>query len=105
VKDGEVIMNPEIRSSLPIRRFPVSVTIGLLGDKILVDPTSLEESAIDTSIVLGWSDDDEMAAIQKNLQGLIQFGVMDEIINVSKEKAGELRTRLMEAVGRVGGTP
>jgi len=46
-----------------------------------------------------------MAAIQKNLQGLIQFGVMDEIINVSKEKAGELRTRLMEAVGRVGGTP
>ncbi len=102
VKNGEVVLNPDIRPSLPIRKVPVSVTIGLLGDKILVDPTSLEESAIDTSIVIGWSDEDEMAAIQKNLQGLIQLSVMDEIIRVSREKSIELRTKLMEAIGRVG---
>ncbi|MEM0444888.1 MAG: exosome complex protein Rrp42 [Nitrososphaerota archaeon] len=105
VRDGEVVLSHEAKTSLPIRRFPVSVTIGLLGDKIIVDPTSLEESAIDTSIVLGWSQEDEVAAIQKNLQGLISFNVMDEIIRVSKEKANELRTRLMEAVGRVGIEP
>jgi exosome complex component RRP42 len=102
VKNGDVVMNPDIRTSLPIRKFPVSVTIGLLGDKILVDPTSLEESAIDTSIVIGWSDEDEMAAIQKNLQGFVQMSVMEEIIRVSREKSIELRTKLMEAIGRVG---
>lgn len=102
VRNGEVIANTEIRVGLPIRRFPVSVTVGLLGDKILVDPTSLEESAIDTSIVLGWSDDDEIAAIQKNLQGFIRFDSIDEVIRVSREKSAELRMKLMEILGRVG---
>lgn len=102
VREGEVVSNPEVQVGLPIRKFPVSVTIGLIGDKILVDPTSLEEAAIDTSIVLGWSDDDEIAAIQKNLQGLIQFDIVDEIIRTSREKSIELRTKLMEVIGRVG---
>lgn len=102
VRNGDVIAKTESRFGLPVRKFPVSVTVGLIGDKILVDPTSLEESAIDTSIVLGWSDDDEMAAIQKNLQGLIRFDTIDEVIRVSREKSVELRTKLMEVLGRVG---
>lgn len=105
VKNGEVVLNQELKASLPIRRFPVSITMGLLGDKIIVDPTSLEESAIDTSIVLGWSQEDEVAAIQKNLQGFIGLNVMDEVIRVSREKSIELRSKLMEAVGRVGLAP
>jgi len=102
VRDGEIIVNPEVKVGLPVRRLPVSVTVCLIGDKILVDPTSLEEAAADTSIVLGWSDEDEVSAIQKNLKGLIRLDLVEEIINVSREKSIELRARLMEALGRVG---
>ncbi|MDT7878185.1 MAG: exosome complex protein Rrp42 [Candidatus Caldarchaeales archaeon] len=102
VRDGEVVLDPESRVGLPIKKLPVSVTVGFLRDKIIVDPTALEESAIDTSLVLGWSDENEVAAIQKSLPGLMRESLLDELITVTREKSIELRAKLMSAVGRIG---
>jgi exosome complex component RRP42 len=101
-RNGEVVAVPDSFTSLPIRRLPVSVTVGFLRDKMVVDPTALEESAIDTSLVMGWSDENEVAAIQKNLPGIMQLSLINELLRVSREKSIELRTKMMSTVGRIG---
>ncbi len=101
-RNGEVVAVPDSFTSLPVRRFPVSVTVGFLRDKMVVDPTALEESAIDTSLVMGWSEENEIAAIQKNLPGMMQLSLINELLRVSREKSSELRSKLMSAVGRIG---
>lgn len=84
---------------IPMRRLPVSVTLGLFMDRIIVDPTAIEESALDTSLIIGWSTEDEIAAIQKNTPGRLPFNILEEAINVSREASVRYRKKLIESIG------
>ncbi|MEM1518488.1 MAG: exosome complex protein Rrp42 [Nitrososphaerota archaeon] len=84
---------------IPMRRLPVSVTLGLFMDKIIVDPTAIEESALDTSLIVGWSTEDEIAAIQKNTPGRLPFNILEEAINISREVSIRYRKKLIENIG------
>jgi len=85
--------------NIPMRRLPVSVTLGLFMDKIIVDPTAIEESALDTSLIVGWSTEDEIAAIQKNTPGRLPFNILEEAINISREVSIRYRKKLIENIG------
>ncbi len=85
-------------TKIPIRRLPVSVNLGLFMDKIIVDPTAIEESALDTSLIIGWSTEDEIAAIQKNTPGRLPFSIVEEAVRVSREVSIKYRKRLIESI-------
>ncbi len=83
----------------PIRTIPVSVMIGVIQDRLLVDPSPMEERALDTSVILGYDSDSNIVSIQKNTPGLLSLNMMEQIIELGSKKAEELRSILVEAVG------
>jgi exosome complex component RRP42 len=99
VVDGALRLVEGEYLKLPVRRLPVSVTLGIFMDKIIVDPTAIEESALDTSIIIGWSTEDEIAAIQKNAPGRLPFNILEEAINISREVSIRHRRKLVESTG------
>ncbi|MEM2910420.1 MAG: exosome complex protein Rrp42 [Nitrososphaerota archaeon] len=86
---------------VPIRDIPLSVTIGIIKDKLLVDPCSVEENSLDTSIVIGMDSTSNIVAMHKNSPGHIPLSLMESIINVAEEQIGKIRAQFMEAV-RIG---
>jgi len=100
VRNGSLEKVEGETESIPMRRLPVSVTMGLIMDRIIVDPTPIEENALDASIVFGWGSSEEVAAIQKNSPGLLPLRVVGQLLEVSKQKSEELRSRLIEAINQ-----
>lgn len=98
VRDGELVKVEGESEAIPMRRLPVSVMLGLIMDKVIVDPTTIEEGALDASIVFGWGSSDEVAAIQKNSGGLLPLDLMGRLLELSREKAEELRGKLLAAI-------
>ncbi|MCX8203038.1 MAG: hypothetical protein N3H32_01835, partial [Nitrososphaeria archaeon] len=71
----------------------------VLRERVIVDPNAIEEAALETSVVMGWGTDDELAAIQKNTPGLLPIEVFEEIVEVSRSVASKLRRTLRESIG------
>jgi RNase PH-related exoribonuclease len=98
VQGGVVTKVEGERVPLPLVKLPTAAMIGILRDKIIVDPTALEEPALDASVVIGWGADEELAAIQKDSPGLIPESIIDDIIEVSRTVTMRLRRTLAEAL-------
>lgn len=84
---------------VPIRDVPLSVTIGIIKDKVLVDPCSAEEGSLDTSIVIGMDSASNVVAIHKNSPGHIPLHLMESIIDIAEEQIGKMRALFREVVG------
>jgi len=100
VVNGE-IEKKEGTTPVSLRTIPVSVTIGLIKDKMLVDPSLAEESSLDTSLVVTFDSEGNLCAVQKNSSGYIPLDIMKNILSVAKERTDFVRGRLTE-LGNIG---
>ncbi|MCS6769395.1 MAG: exosome complex protein Rrp42 [Candidatus Caldarchaeum sp.] len=101
VVDGRVEPVGE-RMKLPLRTIPVSITMALIKDKIIVDPIPTEEEIADTLVTIGYDSEGVLSAIQKSSPGLLPVGIFKEMVKMGLVKSSEVRTKLEEAVGRGG---
>lgn len=83
---------------LSLRTTPVSITIGLIKDKMLVDPSLAEQSSLDASLVVTFDSEGNMCAVQKNSSGYIPLDQMKNILTVAKERTDFIRSRFTELV-------
>ncbi|MEM1743224.1 MAG: RNA-binding protein, partial [Nitrososphaerota archaeon] len=74
-----------------LQSLPVTVTFGLIKDKLIVDPHLEEESVLDVSIIIGVDEKDNIVSIQKNSPGLIPEHLLTKMIEIAIEKAREIR--------------
>lgn len=101
VVDGRVEPVGE-RMKLPLRTIPVSITMALIKDKIIIDPIPTEEEIADTLVTIGYDSEGVLSAIQKSSPGLLPVGIFKEMVKMGLVKSSEVRTKLEEAVGRGG---
>src|SRR3972149_4077285 len=90
IKDGEVKIKPEYKP-LPIRNYPIAVTVAKINDKLVVDPWLEEEQVMDARLTMTIEKDGNICAIQKGGYG---YFTPDQVIEVSKivrQKAEEQR--------------
>jgi exosome complex component RRP42 len=97
VENGKIIKTEEYMK-IPMKDFPVSVTLGIIKDKILVDPTLLEEDSLDAILTIGFDSNSNLVAIQKSSLGIIPENLIEKIILIAKDKADFLRKKLMESI-------
>jgi len=93
IKDGEV-KTKQGYVPLPLKSHPITVTIGKINDKLIVDPWLEEEQVMDARISMAINDEGNICAIQKGLAG---YFTPQQIIDASKlaqEKAAEMRKKL-----------
>ncbi|HID05110.1 MAG TPA: exosome complex protein Rrp42 [Aigarchaeota archaeon] len=82
-----------------MKTIPASVMMGVVKDKILVDPTPIEESVLDTSIITGFDSEDNLVSLQKNTTGMLDLNIIDKLLDVGREKVREIRSRIMKVIG------
>lgn len=93
IKDGELKIKQGY-TPLPLKSKPITVTIGKIANKLIVDPWLEEESVMDSRITFATNEDGNICAIQKGGSG---FFTPQQILDASKialEKAAELRKKL-----------
>ena len=83
---------------LELTSIPISVMIGVIGERFLVDPQIEEEKVLDVSMIIGTDEKGSIVSIQKNSPGPIPVSLMDAIIETAVEKTGELRKKFLEEV-------
>jgi exosome complex component RRP42 len=93
VKDGEVKIKQGY-TPLPMKTHPVTVTIGKINDKLIIDPSSEEEQVMDSRISMATKDDGSICAVQKGGAGYFTPKQILEASKLAQEKAAEIRKKL-----------
>ena len=93
IKDGELKIKQGY-TSLPLRSHPITVTIGKINNKLLVDTGAEEEAVIDARLSMAVNDEGNICAIQKGLSGYFTPQEIIEASKLAREKAAELRKKL-----------
>ncbi len=93
IKDGELKIKQGY-TPLPMKSHPVTVTLGKINNKLIVDPWLEEESVIDSRITFATNEEGNICAIQK---GGSSYFTPQQILDASKialDKAAEIRKKL-----------
>jgi exosome complex component RRP42 len=93
IKDGEV-KTKQGYTSLPMKSHPVTITIGKINDKLVIDPGLEEENVMDARLTMAVNDEGNICAIQKGLSGYFTPQQIIEASKLAREKAAELRKKL-----------
>jgi exosome complex component RRP42 len=93
VKDGEVIIKQGY-TPLPMKSHPITVTLGKINNKLIVDPWLEEEQVIDARLTMAINDEGNICAIQKGCAGYFTQQQILEGMKLAMEKAAELRKKL-----------
>ncbi len=93
VKDGEVVIKQGY-TQLPMKSHPVTVTLGKINGKLIVDPWLEEEQVMDSRLTMAFNEDGNICAIQKGGAGYFTQKQILEGMKIAKEKAAELRKQM-----------
>jgi exosome complex component RRP42 len=93
IKDGEVKIKPGY-TPLPLKSRPITVTLGKINDKLIVDPWLEEEQIMDARISMAINDEGNICAIQKGGAGYFTPQQIVEATKIAQEKAAEIRKKL-----------
>jgi len=82
---------------VPVERTPVSVTLARIGDKLVVDPSTEEEAAMDMRITITTDDDGNICASQKGEASTISPAQVLQAVDASIRVGKEIRAQIKEA--------
>jgi exosome complex component RRP42 len=95
VKEGEVKIKPGFKP-LPIRNYPIAVTIAKFNDKLVVDPGLDEEEVMDARLTMTIEKDGKICAIQKGGFGHFTAEQVFEASKIAMQKAEEQRKLIVK---------
>ena len=93
VKDGEVVIKQGY-TPLPMKSRPITVTLGKINNKLIVDPWLEEEQVMDARLSIAFNDEGSICAIQKGCAGNFTQQQILEGMKLAQEKAAELRKQM-----------
>jgi exosome complex component RRP42 len=93
IKDGELKIKQGY-TPLPLKNHPVTVTIGKINNRLIIDPIAEEEQVMDSRITMATKEDGTICAIQKGGSGYFTPQQILEATKIALDKAAELRKKL-----------
>jgi exosome complex component RRP42 len=93
VEEGEVKVKSGY-SPLPLKDHPITVTVGKIGENLIIDPWIEEEQVMDARLSMAINEDGNICAIQKGGSGFFTPEKILEAAKLAQEKAAELRKKL-----------
>jgi exosome complex component RRP42 len=93
VKDGEVVIKQGY-TQLPMKSHPITVTLGKINNKLIVDPWLEEEQVMDSRISIAFNNEGNICAIQKGGSGYFTQKQILEAMKLAQEKAAERRKKM-----------
>jgi len=93
IEDGEVKIKQGY-TQLPMKNHPITVTLGKINNKLIVDPWLEEEQVMDSRLSIAINDEGNICAIQKGCSGYFTQQQILEGMKMIQEIAAELRKKL-----------
>lgn len=93
VKDDEVIIKQGY-TPLPMKSHPITVTLGKIKNKLIVDPSLEEERVISARLTMAFNDEGNICAIQKGCPGYFTQEQILEGMKLAQKKAAERRKKM-----------
>lgn len=93
----EAVVWQEGKVPLPVQHTPVAVSIGKVGDALLVDPSLEEEQTLDARITVSVDEDGRICSVQKGPGSLMPDQVL-EAVGIAEKASRGLLQQLNEAV-------
>jgi exosome complex component RRP42 len=93
IVDDEVVIKQGY-TPLPLKDHPVTVTIGHINDKLIVDPGLEEEEVMDSRISIAFTDDGKICAMQKGGSGYFTTKQVNEAMKLAQSTAEAQRKKL-----------
>ncbi len=93
IKDGEVIIKQGY-TPLPLKSRPITITVGKVGEKLLLDLGLEEEQVMDARISFAINEEGSICAVQKGGSGYFTPQQIIDASRLAQEKAAELRKKL-----------
>ncbi len=88
---GEIVVDRNNRKEQPLlNRSVVTVTIGKIGNYVLVDPDLEEESLLDSKFSVAVTDDGLIAGLQKSGMGYLAEDELPLLVNMALNKGKEI---------------
>ncbi|MEC8706931.1 MAG: exosome complex protein Rrp42 [Candidatus Thermoplasmatota archaeon] len=79
---------------LPVTCWPISCTFGKLGDTVILDPTSDEESVMTARLTVAHDEDGNIRAAQKGMNGAFTDAEVREAVKTARKSDNVLREAL-----------
>lgn len=99
IEGDNVIIDKTIKEKpLPINLNVVTITIGLLEDNLIVDPSLDEELVLDSKITIGVDEKGRIVGIQKTGMKGMKTRELDRAIELALRKAEELHALLRKVL-------
>ena len=89
--EDDKIDREKLTDPLPVNHIPITVTVGKVGNKMLVDPTFEEEQVLDVELTVGITEEGKVVSMQKIGLGVLSDDDIDKMIDIAVEKTKELR--------------
>jgi len=90
IEDDDIIRG-EYTGNLPVVFKPIIVSIGKIGNNLIIDPNLEEEEILDSKLSVAVRDDNKICALQKQGSGTFEFSDVERMIDLAIEKSRELR--------------
>ena len=88
---GLVDYKHKTTKKLGLTKVPVPVTVYKLGNNLIVDPTTEEESASDVRLTVTSTEEGKLCALQKGGDGELSLEDIERMVSLGLEKGKELR--------------
>lgn len=95
IREDGISLDRSIWSPLQLQDHPVAVTFANVGGELIVDPCLEEELAMDARLTMSINKKGDVCAIQKGGPGFLSVEQVMEAIDVAREKAKELKERVL----------
>jgi len=95
---GDKVLRGDFEKDLPVVHMPINITIGKVGDKLLVDPDLEEEMVLDAKLSIAVLEDNTICALQKEGRKELELDDIDKMIELAMRKAAEMRELVKKAV-------
>ncbi len=100
-EEKNVELNKEEKIPLPINNKVVTVTVGKVNNKLIIDPTVDEEQILECKLAVSISEDGRIAGMQKMGTGVFTEDEVLEAVKLAKEASKTLLAKINEALSKV----
>jgi exosome complex component RRP42 len=89
--EDDKIIRDKLEKKLPIEHEPVTVTVGKVSDKLIMDPTKEEEEVLDSKLSVGIREDGKICSMQKSGDVSLTVEDVEKMIDLAVKKTEEIR--------------
>ncbi len=92
--EKDKIIRDKLEKKLPLSHTPITVTVGKVVDKYIIDPLKEEEEVLDSKLTVAVMEDGKICAMQKSGETSLSFEDVNKMIDLAVKKSKEIRKLL-----------